>query len=138
MPARFRACRTASLISTKKIVFKTRTSELRLCRKLLQRVIHYTPAARLATSKGVITSPPNSNWSADKQVQDFGRTHRTDQTAPPIYALVFTELGEARFSATIARRLGTLGSISRKATGVPKKRGISINTTLNPGKAKQL
>src|SRR5690606_245752 len=32
-------------------------------------------------------------WSADKQVQDFGRTHRTGQTAPPVYLLVFTELG---------------------------------------------
>lgn len=53
-------------------------------------------------------------WSADKQVQDFGRTHRTDQAAPPIYALVFTELGgEARFSATIARRLGTLGALTK-------------------------
>lgn len=53
-------------------------------------------------------------WSADKQVQDFGRTHRTDQAAPPIYGLVFTELGgEARFSATIARRLGTLGALTK-------------------------
>ncbi len=53
-------------------------------------------------------------WSADKQVQDFGRTHRTDQFAPPIYGLVFTELGgEVRFSATIARRLGTLGALTK-------------------------
>ena len=53
-------------------------------------------------------------WSADKQVQDFGRTHRTDQFAPPIYVLVFTELGgEVRFSATIARRLGTLGALTK-------------------------
>ena len=53
-------------------------------------------------------------WSADKQVQDFGRTHRTDQTFPPIYALVFTELGgEKRFSATIARRLGNMGALTK-------------------------
>lgn len=53
-------------------------------------------------------------WSADKQVQDFGRTHRTDQTAPPVYALVFTELGgEKRFSATIARRLGNMGALTK-------------------------
>ena len=53
-------------------------------------------------------------WSADKQVQDFGRTHRTDQYSPPIYGLVFTELGgEVRFSATIARRLGTLGALTK-------------------------
>lgn len=53
-------------------------------------------------------------WSADKQVQDFGRTHRTDQLAPPIYGLVFTELGgEKRFSATIARRLGNMGALTK-------------------------
>ncbi len=53
-------------------------------------------------------------WSADKQVQDFGRTHRTDQAFPPIYALVFTELGgEKRFSATIARRLGNMGALTK-------------------------
>lgn len=53
-------------------------------------------------------------WSADKQVQDFGRTHRTGQVSPPVYLLVFTELGgEARFSATIARRLGTLGALTK-------------------------
>lgn len=53
-------------------------------------------------------------WSADKQVQDFGRTHRTGQVAPPIYLLVFTELGgEKRFSATIARRLGNMGALTK-------------------------
>jgi len=53
-------------------------------------------------------------WSADKQVQDFGRTHRTDQFAPPIYGLIFTELGgEARFSATTVRRLATLGALTK-------------------------
>ena len=49
-------------------------------------------------------------WSADKQVQDFGRTHRTGQVSPPIYLPVITELGgEKRFSATIARRLANMG-----------------------------
>ena len=53
-------------------------------------------------------------WSADKQVQDFGRTHRTGQVAPPIYLLVFTELGgEKRFSSTIARRLGNMGALTK-------------------------
>jgi hypothetical protein len=53
-------------------------------------------------------------WSADKQVQDFGRTHRTGQVQPPIYLLVFTELGgEKRFSSTIARRLGNMGALTK-------------------------
>lgn len=53
-------------------------------------------------------------WSADKQVQDFGRTHRTGQVAPPVYLLLFTELGgEKRFSSTIARRLGNMGALTK-------------------------
>lgn len=53
-------------------------------------------------------------WSADKQIQDFGRSHRTAQVFPPIYMLVFTELGgEKRFSATIARRLGNMGALTK-------------------------
>ncbi|HMM79242.1 MAG TPA: strawberry notch family protein [Pyrinomonadaceae bacterium] len=53
-------------------------------------------------------------WSADKQIQDFGRTHRTGQMSPPVYLLVFTELGgEKRFSATIARRLGNMGALTK-------------------------
>jgi len=53
-------------------------------------------------------------WSADKQIQDFGRTHRTGQVFPPVYLLVFTELGgEKRFSATIARRLGNMGALTK-------------------------
>jgi hypothetical protein len=53
-------------------------------------------------------------WSADKQLQTFGRTHRSDQAVPPEYVLLSTELGgEKRFSSTIARRLGSLGALTK-------------------------
>ena len=53
-------------------------------------------------------------WSADKQMQTFGRTHRSDQAEPPEYVLLSTELGgEKRFSSTIARRLGSLGALTK-------------------------
>jgi len=53
-------------------------------------------------------------WSADKQMQCFGRTHRSDQTEPPEYVLLSTELGgEKRFSSTIARRLASLGALTK-------------------------
>ncbi len=53
-------------------------------------------------------------WSADKQMQTFGRTHRSDQAVPPEYVLLSTELGgEKRFSSTIARRLGSLGALTK-------------------------
>ncbi len=57
-------------------------------------------------------------WSADKQMQTFGRTHRSDQAAPPEYVLLSTELGgEKRFSSTIARRLASLGALTKGDRG---------------------
>lgn len=53
-------------------------------------------------------------WSADKQMQSFGRTHRSDQKVAPEYVLMSTNVGgEKRFSSTIARRLGSMGALTR-------------------------
>lgn len=61
------------------------------------------------------------SWSADDQMQSFGRTHRSNQVQPPEYVIVSTDLGgEKRFSSTIARRLESLGALTkgqREATG---------------------
>jgi len=53
-------------------------------------------------------------WSAVLQMQSFGRTHRSFQKSPPKYILLSTNLGgERRFSATIARRLASLGALCK-------------------------
>lgn len=53
-------------------------------------------------------------WSADKAMQMLGRTHRANQTEPPEYNTIVSDLGgEKRFSAVIAKRLGNLGALSK-------------------------
>ena len=53
-------------------------------------------------------------WSAVLQMQSFGRTHRSFQKYPPKYIILSTNLGgERRFSATIARRLASLGALCK-------------------------
>ncbi|MCY4261586.1 MAG: strawberry notch family protein, partial [Rhodobacteraceae bacterium] len=53
-------------------------------------------------------------WSADTTMQFLGRTHRTDQASAPIYKLVQTnQPAQKRFVATIARRLGQLGALTK-------------------------
>ncbi|MDE2098946.1 MAG: strawberry notch family protein [Patescibacteria group bacterium] len=54
------------------------------------------------------------SWSADDQMQSFGRTHRSNQVQPPEYVIVSTDAGgEKRFSSTIARRLESLGALTK-------------------------
>ena len=53
-------------------------------------------------------------WKADGAIQGLGRTNRTNQAQPPLFRLVTTDVkGERRFISTIARRLDTLGAITK-------------------------
>ncbi len=53
-------------------------------------------------------------WRADKAIQGLGRTHRTHQASAPLFRPVTTDVkGQRRFIATIARRLDSLGAITR-------------------------
>jgi ParB/RepB/Spo0J family partition protein len=53
-------------------------------------------------------------WKADAAIQGLGRTNRTNQAQPPLFRPIATNVkAEKRFLSTIARRLDTLGAITR-------------------------
>src|SRR3546814_18334749 len=53
-------------------------------------------------------------WKADAAIQGFGRSHRTNQKQPPRYRPVSTDVkAQKRFISTIARRLDSLGAMTR-------------------------
>ena len=53
-------------------------------------------------------------WRADAAIQGLGRSNRTNQKQPPLFRPVATDVkGEKRFLSTIARRLDSLGAITR-------------------------
>ena len=55
-----------------------------------------------------------AGWKADAAIQGFGRTHRTNQKQPPRFRPVSTDVkAQRRFISTIARRLDSLGAITR-------------------------
>ena len=52
-------------------------------------------------------------WRANKAIQGFGRTHRTNEASQPEYRLARTDIpAQRRFISSIARRLDQLGALT--------------------------
>jgi hypothetical protein len=55
-----------------------------------------------------------AGWKADAAIQGLGRTNRTNHAQPPLFRPIATNVkAEKRFLSTIARRLDTLGAITK-------------------------
>ncbi|XP_033106947.1 protein strawberry notch-like isoform X2 [Anneissia japonica] len=74
-------------------------------------------------------------WSADRAIQQFGRTHRSNQVSAPEYVFLISGFaGEKRFASIVAKRLENLGALThgdRRATNSTDLTSFNVNNKVS-------
>ncbi len=89
-----------------------------------KRILVFSEAGGTGRSYHAALSAPNQQrrihyllepgWKADAAIQGLGRSHRSAQASAPLFRVPSTDVaGEKRFISTIARRLDTLGALTK-------------------------